>query len=385
MARETDLIAAIYDAAIDPAGWDEVLRRIVEATNSISGVILSHHIDPLARDINAVQVEAMCNVDPLFADAFIQTYYKINPLNPAAVAIAPGQVLAASPVTQTDSFRATPFYNEFLRPQGCSDAIGIGLYRTPARSEMLALHRSPDAVLLEPAQWRLLETLAPHLQRAASVHKVLSRANETAASLGAALTAAGFAVFVLTGDSRIVFANAKAEDLLRREAGLRSERGRLCATSTALTQRLHALLREAAQPARARPAGETGGTIELSRSDDCPPLLAHVIPLAENRAASIFDLGRPAAAVFIADRASGIGAQIQLFAKRFGLTPAETRVLGEIIDGNGLQSAAIRLKIAPATARTHADRIFEKTGTSRQTELIRRFFETSLIGSAAKA
>jgi hypothetical protein len=37
----------------------------------------------------------------------------------------------------------------------------------------------------------------------------------------------------------------------------------------------------------------------------------------------------------------------------------------------------VSLKITEDTARTHAKRIFSKTGTNRQTELIRRFFETS--------
>ncbi|MGH6796345.1 MAG: helix-turn-helix transcriptional regulator [Methylocella sp.] len=62
---------------------------------------------------------------------------------------------------------------------------------------------------------------------------------------------------------------------------------------------------------------------------------------------------------------------------------AETRVLGEIIGGNGLPAAATRLKISGGTVRTYACRILEKTGTNRQTELVRRFFETSLPGSPA--
>jgi hypothetical protein len=29
---EGDLIAAIYDAVIDPSGWDEVVKRVVKTT-----------------------------------------------------------------------------------------------------------------------------------------------------------------------------------------------------------------------------------------------------------------------------------------------------------------------------------------------------------------
>jgi hypothetical protein len=49
MADDTDLIAAIYDAAIDPAGWDDVVKRIVAATGSISGALVVHAADTAQR------------------------------------------------------------------------------------------------------------------------------------------------------------------------------------------------------------------------------------------------------------------------------------------------------------------------------------------------
>jgi hypothetical protein len=52
-----DLIAAIYDAIIDPCGWDEVVKRIVEATKSMRGGLLIQQTD-------AAHLSAMCNTDP---------------------------------------------------------------------------------------------------------------------------------------------------------------------------------------------------------------------------------------------------------------------------------------------------------------------------------
>ncbi|MGH6793706.1 MAG: helix-turn-helix transcriptional regulator [Methylocella sp.] len=160
--------------------------------------------------------------------------------------------------------------------------------------------------------------------------------------------------------------------------GLRHERGQLAAATPALTQRLHALAGASLRPGRGK--GDIGGTFELPRDENRPPFLAHVIPLAATRAA-VFDIDRPAVAVFVVDPAAGLGAQVQRFAARFGLTIAETRVFAEIIGGSGLVAAAANLNITEKTARIHATRIFEKTLTSRQTELIRRFFETALPGS----
>jgi DNA-binding CsgD family transcriptional regulator len=196
--------------------------------------------------------------------------------------------------------------------------------------------------------------------------------------LGKAVAAAGFAVFLLTGDCRVVFANAKAEDLARRGVGLRTARGRLAAATPALTCHLEALARAAACPDRA--VGDIGGTLELPRGEDRSPLIAHVIPLGPNRAAGILDFERPAVAVFAVDPSAGLGTAIRRFALHFGLTPGERRFLSEIIGGNGLVAAAVKLKIAESTARTYAKRIYDKTGTQRQLELIRRFFETALPG-----
>ncbi|MGB8900262.1 MAG: hypothetical protein WCC90_13965, partial [Methylocella sp.] len=176
-----------------------------------------------------------------------------------------------------------------------------------------------------------------------------------------------------------VFANAKAEDLVWRQTGLRDERGRLAAATPSLTARLRALARQGLRPRGGE--GHAGGTLELSCGENCPPLLAHVIPLARNRTAASLDLDRPAAALFVFDPAANLDATAQRFAVQFGLTRAETRILVELVRGNGLLSAAEQLKITEATARTHAKRILAKTGTCRQTELIRRFFETTLLGS----
>ncbi|MGB6326630.1 MAG: hypothetical protein WBG11_12915, partial [Methylocella sp.] len=262
-----DLIAAIYDASIEPLGWDGVVRRIVEATKSFSGNLVLQQAD-------AGSLTALYNVDPVLADAYAQTYHKNDPLGTPAWSIAPGEVRACS-YTQTDGFRASAYYDEFVRPQGWADLVATGLLRAPNAFALLALTRSPDAVWVEPAEWRLLETLAPHLQRAAAIQDLLSRTRATTGSLGAAVAAAGFAVFLLTGDCRVVFANAKAEDLARRQTGVRYEHGRLVATSPALAARLHALARQAASPKTGE--SHAAGTLDLWRGENRPPLVAHVI------------------------------------------------------------------------------------------------------------
>jgi DNA-binding CsgD family transcriptional regulator len=52
--------------------------------------------------------------------------------------------------------------------------------------------------------------------------------------------------------------------------------------------------------------------------------------------------------------------------------------LREIVGGKGLVATAARLGVSQATVRTHMKRIFEKTDTHRQGELICTFFKATL-------
>jgi len=373
MACETDLIAAIYDCVIDASGWEGVVRRISKATKSIGGGLVTHRADGTA------QIGSRWNVNPFYANAYLQHYHKISPLIAAAWRVTPGEVKAQTHLTQSDSYKASKFYNEWARPQGWGDIVAVGLLRTPTAVLQLRLPRPLDAIWVQPREWHLLQTLAPHLQRAAELHQLLLHARAVTNSLGAAVAAAGFAIFLLAGDCRILFANAIAEDLLQCGTFLRCHHGRLAATHSCATSRLHALVCAAARPAHTEDG--IGGSIELPRCADSPPLTTHVIPLAVGQAVSIFDFDQPAAAVFVIDPAANFGRQIKHFATRFGLTTAETRVFEEIIRGKGLSAAAEQLKIGKATAHTHAIRIFAKTGTEGQAHLLRRFFEMSLPGS----
>ncbi|HXE87922.1 MAG TPA: LuxR C-terminal-related transcriptional regulator [Hyphomicrobiaceae bacterium] len=54
------------------------------------------------------------------------------------------------------------------------------------------------------------------------------------------------------------------------------------------------------------------------------------------------------------------------------------RVVAHIAAGRGLVEAAAKLRIAMPTVRTHLQRIFSKTGTGNQAELVRLVVKSSL-------
>jgi DNA-binding CsgD family transcriptional regulator len=114
--------------------------------------------------------------------------------------------------------------------------------------------------------------------------------------------------------------------------------------------------------------GKAGLAISLTEPG-APPILAHVLPLTGSDLRTRL---QPAAvaAVFIGAPPDAHDAA-EVTAAAYGLTPGETRVLASLLAGRTLAQTAAALGVAPATAKSHLDSIFSKTGVSRQADLMR--------------
>jgi DNA-binding CsgD family transcriptional regulator len=199
--------------------------------------------------------------------------------------------------------------------------------------------------------------------------------------LAEAIEAIGFGIVLVTKDGFITFANTMARELMRRGEGMRSSSGWLAATSAEVTTRLRNLLKFGSKAASngANGAAPSAATIILERGEGRQALFAHVMALNRGGDANRQDASA-AAVVFIIDPELYALPSFEAFATLYGLTRAEARVLQEIIGGKGLVAAAGKLRVSEATARTHMQRIFDKTGTKRQTELLCLFFKATLPG-----
>jgi len=83
------------------------------------------------------------------------------------------------------------------------------------------------------------------------------------------------------------------------------------------------------------------------------------------------DYGPPRALVVVVDPNDHSGPSADLLRKLFGLTIAEADVARLVADGHGLTPIADKLALSMATVKTHLQRVFAKTDTHRQAELVR--------------
>ena len=117
-------------------------------------------------------------------------------------------------------------------------------------------------------------------------------------------------------------------------------------------------------------------TIALPAVDNAG-LIATILPLARGERQTICGALPGMVAVFVQDPIVMPSFPGQAFAELYGLTRSELRVLIAMVPGLSVKEAAEVLGISENTAKTHLQHIHSKTGTSKQTELVRLFMSST--------
>ncbi len=114
-----------------------------------------------------------------------------------------------------------------------------------------------------------------------------------------------------------------------------------------------------------------GGCLRVSRPGRSQPLHVSVMPM--HTANPLLDLGheRVCAALFLSDPIEAPAPPAAVLMALFGLTRAEARVAGALAEGRSLEEVSERFRLSKQTVRTQLKSVFFKTGTSRQSELVR--------------
>jgi len=106
-------------------------------------------------------------------------------------------------------------------------------------------------------------------------------------------------------------------------------------------------------------------------ANDGERFVGHLLPLTAGRRRKT-GVAYDATAVLFVTRASlDTNAASDIIKKIFKLTPAEARVLLTVVELGGVSETARNLDVAESTVKTHLGRIFTKTDTKRQADLVK--------------
>ncbi len=364
--NETDqishLIGDIYDAALDRSIWPSVLEKTCKYVEGVASALLSHDL----RDPDA-QFHFSWGDDPGYTKLYNETYVKLNPVVSAAVRQAKvGEVNTYLDFISPDEYRNTRFYKEWAGPQGYVDAVQATLDKSATSFAAAVVMRHESNGPVDDGTRRRMRLLAPHFRRAVTIGKVIDRHQAEAATLSDTLDGLAAAMFLVDADARILHANASAHAVLSAGTVLRRCTGRLAFLDASVEQSL----RKTFAAVGDRAIGARGIAVPLNARDG-EQWLVHVLPLTSGMRRAAGDRYAATAAVFLRRATLDLPAPVETIGGLYGLTPAELRVLAAIVDIGGVPEVAPALGISETTVKTHLRHVFDKTGVTRQADLVK--------------
>lgn len=363
VAEFSSLVGGIYDAALDPGLWPDVVARM---TRFIGGFSACLSIRDRAAGIAHVTPHGDAP-DMHYGRLYMEEYYRYDPRDWSLFDV--GAVKGTDAFIGREDLAKSRFYREWLAPQEVGDNPICVLDRSPTGSAAFGVFLPRCESHVHEQAFERMRLLTPHLRRAALVTRSLEVRRAEGDSLAEALDGLAAGVILVDGQRRVVHANASGKAMLARKGPLQAGNGRLSARAAAAQRALQRSVAGAADAGCA--AVRPGATLVLDAGEDSAPCLAHILPLARRPGAGTRPAHGAVAALFVHDAAPAAPTAAALIAAHYRLTPGEVRVLMAIVEIGGVRETAETLGIAETTVKTHLQRLFAKTGSRRQADLVR--------------
>jgi DNA-binding CsgD family transcriptional regulator/PAS domain-containing protein len=354
------LIAEIYDAALNPSLWIDVLAKIAHFIGGTAATLLT---ESAAR-----KSVYDYGTDPGYRQPYFDHYINLDPATSGGFLADIDEPLAASDIIPYNEFLKTRFYREWARPQGLVDFVICRLDHSATSKAMIRVFRHErDGAVDEQARWRM-RLIAPHVRRSVLVGRLIDLKAAETATYADVLDSISAGVFLVDAGARIIHANIAGQVMLEAGDFLRAVDGRLAASDSETNKTLRGTI--AAADSRDEAIGIKGIAVPLTaRAGE--RYVAQVLPLASSKPQRASIIPSAVAILFVHKTALQAPSLPEAIVKSYGLTPAELRVLLAIVELGGVPEVARALGLASSTVRTHVLRLYKKTGAGREADLVK--------------
>ena len=362
-ARVSSLIGDVYDAALDPALWPDVLQKLGAFVGGPAAAV--YFKDTVRRTGN---VFYSFGVEPHFVQSYFDKYVKLDPFTTTRFFFPVEHVISTKDIMSHDEFRATVFFEEWAQPQGWIDFVSASLEKSPTSyAECGVFRHERDGVTDDNARRRMSLVIA-HISRAVLIGNAIDSHKVEATALADTLDGIAAAMILVDAGGRVVHANACGLAMLDQGSVLHAPGGKLAAINPRTDHALQDIFANASAGDAA--IGVKGIAVPLVARDG-ERYVAHVLPLTSGARKQAGVAYSAVATVFVRKAALDLPHPIETIASAFRLTPAEMQVLMMIVEVGGVPEVAPVLGVSETTVKTHLQHIFAKTGATRQADLVK--------------
>jgi PAS domain-containing protein len=212
------LIGDIYDAALDPALWSDILGKARDFVGGSAAVLYLKDVNRKSASIHYDDG----GIDPYYMRCYVDEYVKCDPTTAAEVFATIGQPLATADLVPYDEFLQTRHYQEWARPQGLADHLRVALEKSATSIAFFGIFRDQRQGVADHEMRRRMHVIAPHMRRAMAISRAIDLKTSEASALADTLDGVSAGMFLLDTNGQIVHANASGQAMLDERSVLRS-------------------------------------------------------------------------------------------------------------------------------------------------------------------
>jgi len=364
--RALELIERIYQAVVEPDWWNAFLEDLSGALGG-AAIQLSLRLPDVLPTPDAF---FRVGLGEAYHATFLKHALEGLPWGSIDDDIFRGRFGLASEVVESEDIAETPFYREYMKPQGLAPKWPVcNLIHTEEGHPLsgMVIYQREGGHEIDAADLALLDALSPHLVRAYAIHCQLARVRQERKALSEVIDRLPLGVIFVDAEKCAVLMNRSVEEILALDDGFRLERDRPVLDNARENRVLQTCLDKAVK-AQVKYGSSAGAVLSVTRPSGKRAFPLMVGPLLAAHPDSSIDDAK--ATLFIADPEGGHISTTEVLETLYQLTHAEAELVRLIAEGNSLEEVAAERGVTMNTVRSQLKQVFSKTDTSRQGELV---------------
>lgn len=355
------IVGEIYEAALEPQRWRNVLKTIGEPVRAHIGQIVSvasngrNTFDSIFEGVD--DAKAFAEFDELVGrGGHLRATY--------AAEVPEMAPLYDSLHTSKQARRKSLFYQEHANPHKVPYYCGTVLRKDQEMFVASAVFRREQEGHFSREEVEYVQSLAPHMRRSIELATRVPEAGffECAQSI---IDAMQCAAVVVDTKQRVAATNDRARRILRDNDGIGVTSNAVRFWDSLASRRLHLEYQAMLCEDYGRDA-MINGRFVAQRPSGRTPYRVFVLPLQQR----VAPFGGRSCAVVIVDPEEAVEISTDTIQRDCGLTPSESGVVALLVSGKSLAEIARARRCKLETVRSQLKSAMRKTGTSRQVELV---------------
>lgn len=357
-------IETIYDSAGNPQGWSTLIDKLVTDLDCRSG-----HISLETLDLSGIKQRFSKGISKEENELVFSHYHKLDIWTKELLKLPKGTFYDSEILASKASMKGKEFYEDYCKKVDLIYLAGAYIESTNNLGVRMALHHSESQGALA-AKITYLNTLAPHLKRAAKLHQKFSQLQSQNHSLTNLIDSLITAAIIVDENANIHYYNEGAEQIFK-DYKLVNKKGSKLSIKSPLQGALNHIIYDTVRAAQGKNHKlKLPDSLVIRDSQGAVKLNIQVEPFSTYDQNFGLQYRKAMALVTINKLYTAPHLNMALIIDRFNLTKKEALVAEHIAQGKSLDEIAVKLHRSINTIKTQLKSLFIKTETKGQVQLV---------------